>query len=339
MNNYIRKGLCIALAAGLSWPLSSGWAEAKTSMFQDVPSEHWGYTAIQWGVQEQIVQGYPDQNFHPAEKVNKQEYLTMLLRAYQPSDLDTSKVSGDWAAPYLQYASSLGWNGVPSSGNGTDVLTRGQAAVYMTNAVGKNYSETDSIRYLLDQDLVEGKTSATVEGFHRNDPVTRAEAITMIRRLRQNVDKLQASPAAEQKYTSGQNEKDTGDKTSGNSRYTNVDHHFSLKLPESWSGKYEVIPVKRNKTMAIDFVDKQAKEWGGVVFTVSIWPAKQWQDQQKEVKEQVPVQKLGEYNGKVYLLFTPTDVQYDPSSPEQTKQYKQMSNQVAGIGKTFQIVK
>ncbi|WP_052723563.1 S-layer homology domain-containing protein [Paenibacillus wulumuqiensis] len=339
MNSYIKKGLCIALTAGLSWSLCSSLAEAKITAFKDVPSQYWGYTAIQWGVQEQIIQGYPDQTFHPAGKVNKQEYLTMLLRAYQPSDLDTTKESGGWAAPYLDYASKLGWKGVPSSASGKEVLTRGQAAIYMTNAVGKNYSETDSIRYLLDQNLVTGKTSATVKGFHRNDPVTRAEAVTMIQRMHQKITKLEASPAAEQAYTSSQKEDNTGTGTGKTVKYTNSDYHFSVNLPDSWSGQYEAVPVKRNRTLAVDFVDKQAKEWGGVVFTVSIWPAKQWKDQQKEVEEQVPVQKLGEYKDQVYLLFKPTDVQYDPSDSEQTKQYNQMSNQVAGIGKTFQIVK
>jgi len=339
MNNYIKKGLCIALTAGLSWSLGSSLADAKMTSFKDVPSQYWGYTAIQWGVQEQIIQGYPDQTFHPAQKVNQQEYLTMLLRAYHPSDLDTTQASGDWAAPYLQYASNMGWRGVPSSSGSKDTLTRGQAAIYMANAVGKNYSETDSIRYLLDQNLVTGKTSATVEGFHRNDPVTRAEAVTMIQRLHQKVEKLQSIPAAEQEYTSGQAGEGTDAGTNRTSRYTNPEHHFSVSLPESWSGKYEAVPVKRNQTWAVDFVDKQAKEWGGVVFTVAIWPAKQWQSQQEEVEEQVPVQKLGEYKDQVYLLFTPTDVQYDPSDSEQTKQYNQMSNQVAGISKTFQIVK
>lgn len=179
-------------------------AKADAVSLKDVPTNFWGYANIQWGVNNQVVDGYQDETFKPNQVVEQAEFLAMLIRAFQPSDFKQESDPNNWSTPYKQYASKMGWHVVTPSSLGGHTsyifLNRGMVAQLISNATGKNYSMDDSIQYLLDIRLAKGKTDTSIEGFKKGDEVTRAEAITFIQRLKQVVGKLQPSPSTEEKY-------------------------------------------------------------------------------------------------------------------------------------------
>lgn len=183
---------------------------AEEIKFQDVSADHWAIDTIQWAVKEKIVDGYPDHTFKPENGVGQKEFITMLIRAFNPADFNDKKAENEeWYSPYIDYAFSYGWYVIipfPTSGSlnaslNSDIhLSRGQAAKIIADATGKNYNHPDSIRYLLDNNIVEGKVDNSFSGFKDSDPLTRAEALTMIKHVRSKLDKLQKSPHEPEKY-------------------------------------------------------------------------------------------------------------------------------------------
>ncbi|XOK63194.1 S-layer homology domain-containing protein [Paenibacillus elgii] len=179
-------------------------AHAEETKFKDVSEDHWAKDTIQWAIKEKIVDGYPDNTFKPEQVVGQKEFIALLIRTFKPSDfsLDDPHNTGDWSYPYTHFAFSYGWYViVPFHQYGSDIsLARGQAAKIIADATGKNYNQQDSIRYLLDNGFVEGKVDNSLDGFKEGDSLTRAEALTIIKRLHSRMDKLQKSPEKTVKY-------------------------------------------------------------------------------------------------------------------------------------------
>lgn len=79
-------------------------------------------------------------------------------------------------------------------------MPRKYAAKLIANASGRNYDFDDSIQYLLDSGLSEGKTDPTVPGFRGDDLLTRAEAVTFIQHVRSKLDSLYPSSESIHEY-------------------------------------------------------------------------------------------------------------------------------------------
>jgi hypothetical protein len=201
----VKKILSIAILSVSIMGMSSIPSYASSILFKDVPPNFWGYQNVQWAIDNKIVDGYSDGTFKPNQNVLQSEFLAMLIRAYQPSDFVQTSDDGKWSTPYLLYAFKMGWKVVtpaPVDDYGVVSLTRGMVAQYIANANGKNYNMDDSIQYLLDLGISEGKTEKSIEGFKKDDEITRAEALTFIKRLKQKLDTLQTSSSSEEKYNS-----------------------------------------------------------------------------------------------------------------------------------------
>ncbi|NOU96699.1 copper amine oxidase [Paenibacillus sp. LMG 31456] len=155
---------------------------ADVTGFNDT-ARHWGATAISWGVQNNIVNGYDDGSFRPDQSVSEPEFLAMLLRAYPEVNLAAAASGSAWYKPYYDVADSRKW---PVLHN-TDVakFNRGLVAQIITASQKGTQSMSDSIQYLLDQGLSEGKTAATVAGYQAADRLSRAEAVQFIRNVKQ----------------------------------------------------------------------------------------------------------------------------------------------------------
>lgn len=119
--------------------------------------------------------------------------------------------------------------------------------------------------------------------------------------------------------------------------YENGKYNFTLKLPKGWEGKYEVnereVPSGKN----IEFINKATKY--GILFTVSVWDKKSWQENKEDIKGQIPITEMGEFDDVVYLFHTPTDVQYDPSDEAATADYQAMFKDVKTIKSSIKINK
>jgi hypothetical protein len=199
----------IVIAGSVSSQITNhSYAEVAetTTPFTDVSPEYWGASAIQWAYENHIIDGYSDGSFQPDRAVGQVEFLAMLVRAYNPVGL---VASNNWADSYLEYEGKMNWYftvtpppfiGHPSMGMDEIHTTRWKAAELITSANGRNYSAKDSIQFLLDKGLANGKTSSSIEGFKMDDDVTRAEAVTLIKNVKSKLDMLYERPFEERIY-------------------------------------------------------------------------------------------------------------------------------------------
>lgn len=187
----------VTLLGAVTFPQSNASAAsiyAKDMPFLDIPATFWGSANIQWAVENQIVEGYADGTFKPNRHVEQAEFLAMLIRAYQPAAFTSDPKAADWTVPFISFAAKIGWEVItPSSLDGhtsSVYLTRGKVSQYLANAAGKKLTTVQSIEYLLGLGIIEGKTAKSVEGYQKDDEVTRAEAVTLIQRFKLKQDRL-----------------------------------------------------------------------------------------------------------------------------------------------------
>jgi len=157
-------------------------ASAATQSFKDVDSSFWGYTAIEWGVQQKITSGYDDGTFKPDKTVTEEEFITLLVRAYGGATLKENEQH--WSDPYYRVALD---HNLPVSSNRTATLTRQSVANIIVGTQGVNFTGDDAVQYMLAKGLTKGKTDATIEGYKGTDTLTRAEAIAFIKNVMDNV--------------------------------------------------------------------------------------------------------------------------------------------------------
>lgn len=163
-----------------SIPPQKAHAENAAVEFSDIAG-HWGYATIMWAASLGIVKGAGDGTFGPNRNVTEAEFLAMLFNAY-PNQQLPALAKGPWYAKYYEYAlSTMHWP--VSLEAATKPVIRGQVARIIAASQGKLLSTDQSVQFLLDQKLANGKTSATVAGFGKQSPLTRAEAVSFVKNL------------------------------------------------------------------------------------------------------------------------------------------------------------
>jgi len=115
----------------------------KTSPFSDVQYSHWASSYIRAGIDNGIVQGYPDSTFRPDNDVKYEEALTMLLKVLGYKDSDFG-----YSYPYGQYslADNIGLtDGIDASLG--EVLNRRQVADLLVNALETEFKDSPNSPY------------------------------------------------------------------------------------------------------------------------------------------------------------------------------------------------
>lgn len=90
-------------------------ALALAGTFSDVDENDPHYTAIEYLVDEGVLEGYSDGTFLPDQTINRAELMKILIAGQGISpDADTYKdcftdIADDWYAPYVCYAKEEGW--------------------------------------------------------------------------------------------------------------------------------------------------------------------------------------------------------------------------------------
>jgi len=161
------------------------------SGFTDI-QKHWAKPTIQWALEQKIVGGYPDATFRPNKSVSEPEFLKMLLGAFPDIKIEAASDGAAWHTPYLKAGKQYNWSLLQE----TDAMgfNRGQVARLLAGTQGFTFEQTkDAVQYVLDLSIAGGKTSPTVEGFGMKDPLTRAEAITLIQNMKERGFKLSKS--------------------------------------------------------------------------------------------------------------------------------------------------
>ncbi|REK53128.1 MAG: copper amine oxidase [Thermobacillus sp.] len=152
-------------------------AGADNVSFKDV-GNHWAKSVIEWAAVNGIANGFDDGTFRPNLKISEREFLALVLRAFPEYEVPEQKAGEPWHVRYYAAAKRLNWPVVDMEAKRE--YTRGDAARIIAAAHGKLLTVDEAVRYLLDNGLAKGKTSATPEGFGAGDPLTRAEALTFI---------------------------------------------------------------------------------------------------------------------------------------------------------------
>ena len=81
--------------------------------FTDVPEGYWAAEAIEYLADRSVISGFPDQTFRGGENVNREEFVTMTVKAFDiTSDGEvpgfTDVEDGYWAAEYIKTAAAAG---------------------------------------------------------------------------------------------------------------------------------------------------------------------------------------------------------------------------------------
>lgn len=168
----------------------------KAAGFTDM-TNHWAQEAVAWGVSQSIVNGYDDGGFHPDQKVTEAEFLAMLLRAFPVTNTGYAESLTPWYGAYFTYAAGQNWPVEPALAN--EPYLRGEAARLIAATQGQQLEMDKSIEYLLRHELAQGKTASTVDGFGKNDTLTRAESLQFIRNLVSKQLTLSMAPAISHK--------------------------------------------------------------------------------------------------------------------------------------------
>lgn len=114
---------------------------------------------------------------------------------------------------------------------------------------------------------------------------------------------------------------------------------LTLILPDSWKGRYT---FEREGPSAdwffINSIREKAQSQGfegGMLFYISLWPEQLTEKQAKEEEDGEWKYARNEYimttKEGTYFLYYASDVQYDPSDPEQEALYRQMESEISQI--------
>lgn len=155
---------------------------ANSQIFSDVSRSHWAHDSITWAVEQRIVTGYPDGTFKPENPVREAEFLAMLFRAFPEISIPPAGQGESWDEPYFSLATSMQW---PVWRDRSEAgFNRGRMAQVVAASQGYLLPQEEAVQYLLDHQLANGKTSATVEGFGMGDVLRRSEAVKLILNLK-----------------------------------------------------------------------------------------------------------------------------------------------------------
>lgn len=184
--------------SGLLWigAVFAPAAQASASAVFADTTDHWASEAIDWALQNQITQGYPDGTFQPNKPVGEAEFLAMLFRSTpvteavysaggQASTEPVLHAERHWADALYENAGRLKYpvSGIADVAQRSAPLSRLNAAEIMAAAYGYAYQGDDAIIFVMANDLAGGKDdSFTVESYRGADPITRAEAVELIKR-------------------------------------------------------------------------------------------------------------------------------------------------------------
>jgi hypothetical protein len=123
--------------------------------------------------------------------------------------------------------------------------------------------------------------------------------------------------------------------------YENTKHNFTLNLPKSWEGKYDVVDTvfEASNMESIDFIDiaNKGAGWGGVLFTIQIWSKDKWSTDGVIAKQNIQISKIGEKGDKIFSLSTPSDVNYNVNDEKLKAEYASMWDHINTIKTTFKI--
>ena len=179
-NRFSRKIVTVTLALAF---LGTSVQAAESNVFSDVKKGAWYEDTLEWGLSKNMIKGYTDGTFKPNNTVTEAEFLTMLLRAYEPNLL--SSAGQHWSEAYYKRAKELNYpvKSYTDLATRDDVVLRKQVAELISSTEGVNFNGNNAIHYLLAFGLAEGTdpNEVSIKSFNGDKKLTRAEALQFVK--------------------------------------------------------------------------------------------------------------------------------------------------------------
>ncbi len=109
--------------------------------------------------------------------------------------------------------------------------------------------------------------------------------------------------------------------------YENRELGFSIEFPDTWENRYS---VEANPDYPSGVIVKT--EWGGTLCFIYKETAEEWKENGEGESIPVEYRVLGENDERVYILYFPSDANYDIEDEEQTRVYQEMREDLYHIG-------
>ncbi|WJH30768.1 S-layer homology domain-containing protein [Paenibacillus sp. CC-CFT742] len=152
-------------------------------------NEHWAKRLFQWGISQNIINGYSDESLKPDQVITEAEFLKMLYRsmgvaipnasansAYLPSE---SWTEGPYRIAKLYNHPTAGENNFSMR---MKPITKLRVAEIISASQGVHYTGQDAVTYLIGHGLSNSKANSP-EQFDERSTLSRAEALQWIRQL------------------------------------------------------------------------------------------------------------------------------------------------------------
>jgi len=177
------KFIAAVLVLSISATVIPQGAQAAGSTFKDVKQGAWYEETVEWGLSKNMIKGYADGTFKPNQNVTEAEFLTLMLRAFEPNL--TSSQGEHWTEVYYKRAKELNYpvKSYTDIATRDDVILRKQVAELISSTEGVNFSGDNAIHYLLAFGLAEGSdpTDVSLKSFQGEKKLTRAEALQFVK--------------------------------------------------------------------------------------------------------------------------------------------------------------
>ena len=151
----------IVVASGLE---DAAVLSAGATQFPDVAADHWAAGYINVATQKKFIEGYPNGNYGPEDKITYAQMFTILIRAIGLGDV--VEKDGVWPSNYLAKAVQLELNdGLASAAN--DAATRGDVAIAFVNTMTETMWGATGVNSdgTVDYTLIPGQTMLTELGY------------------------------------------------------------------------------------------------------------------------------------------------------------------------------
>lgn len=113
--------------------------------------------------------------------------------------------------------------------------------------------------------------------------------------------------------------------SSGSVVYENRDLGFAIEFPDTWENRYSVEPNPENPSGIV-----VCTEWGGILCFVDKDNVEEWAESAKNDMIPVEYRVLGESGEYVYVMYFPSDVNYQ--GEEQAEVYQEMHQDLYCVG-------
>ena len=314
-------------------------ADRQNISFSDVKDTDWFYDSVQYVCENGMMNGTGDSTFSPDGTTTRGMIVTILYRMENSPTANSDVTFADVSAGQY-YAGAVAWanendivNGYGSGAFGPDdPITREQmASVLYRYAQLKGYDIAASgnlagffdygnvspyaanpMRWAVGNSLISGMGDNMLAP---EESSTRAQAAAILTRFCENV--VPAGPFEQIQ-------------PSGSVAYENRDLGFRIEFPDTWESRYRVEADPDNPSGII--VEMAETEWGGILCFIFKNTKEQWEEAEKNDWINVEYRVLGESGEYVYLMYFPSDVQYNMEDEEETRIYEEMREDLYHIG-------